>query len=152
MREIATQVDVDAPPDAVWAVLIDLDRYAEWNPFIPHAAGAVEEGERLTVRIAPPGGRAMTFRPTVTCVRAEREFRWVGRLLAPFVFEGEHVFELARLGAGGTRLTHRERFGGLLVPLLWGGLNTSTRRGFEQMNAALKVRAEARPRGGPSAL
>jgi hypothetical protein len=35
-----------------------------------------------------------------------------------------------------------EQFSGLLVPLLWRMVNTDTRAGFEEMNAALKSRVE----------
>jgi hypothetical protein len=42
---------------------------------------------------------------------------------------------------GGTLFVQREAFKGILVPLV-GGVLEKTRRGFEQMNAALKQRAE----------
>ena len=59
---------------------------------------------------------------------------------------GEHYFRLHALAGGGTRLTHGEVFGGLLVPLLWGRLTTKTRQRFQDFNAALRARAE-RERG-----
>ena len=48
------------------------------------------------------------------------------------------------LGENRVRLTHSECFRGLLVPMLWKGLDTDTRAGFEQLNQALKARAEER--------
>jgi hypothetical protein len=97
---------------------------------------------RLSVRIHPPGGRAMTFRPVVLRVDADRHFSWRGRTLIPGLFDGEHVFELAPASAGHVRFEHGETFRGLLVPLLARSLATTTRRGFELMNAALKERVE----------
>ena len=85
----------------------------------------------------------MTFKPTVTRVDSGRELRWLGRLLLPGIFDGEHIFEVSFLGEKRTQLTQRETFRGLLVPLLWSSLNTNTRKGFEAMNVALKARAEA---------
>ena len=61
-----TEIDIDAPPDIVWAVLTDLERYPDWNPFVVSAEGRTVVGERLTNRLEPPGGTAMTFKPTVT--------------------------------------------------------------------------------------
>jgi len=81
MRELRREIDIEAPPAAVWAVLTDMHSYTEWNPFIPHLAGELREGAKLEVRIEPPGGRAMTFKPTLLGV--ERELRWRGRLLLP---------------------------------------------------------------------
>ena len=84
----------------------------------------------------------MTFTPTVTRVEPGRAFRWVGRLLFPGLFDGEHIYEINPLAEGGVRLVHREEFRGVLVPLFWKSLDTHTRQGFEAMNAALKKRAE----------
>ena len=55
---------------------------------MPQAEGEIREGARLKVRIAPPGGKAMTLTLTVTQVEPGREFRWLGRLLFPDLFDG----------------------------------------------------------------
>ena len=141
MKSVLTTVDIDAPAAVVWEVLTDLDRYAEWNPFVVEAAGEAAVGARLEVRISPPGGRATTFRPTVTAADPERRFAWLGRLGVPGLFDGAHRFELERR-ADGTRLVQAEDFRGVLVPLLARSLDAGTRAGFEAMNAALARRAE----------
>lgn len=94
------------------------------------------------MEMAPPGGRAMTFKPTVLAAEAGRELRWLSRFLVPGLFDGEHSFQLEELPGGRTRLIQAERFRGLLVGLSGGTLD-KTRLGFEQMNRALKQRAEA---------
>ena len=142
MKTVLATVDIDAPPAVVWTVLTDLDRYAEWNPFVVRAAGDVAVGARLRVRITPEGGRATTFRPVVTAVEPERRFAWSGRLWGvPRLFDGTHRFELGRT-ATGTHLVQAEDFRGLLLPLLSRSLDAGTRAGFEAMNAALARRAE----------
>lgn len=141
MRELRREIDIDAPPAAVWAVLTDTRAYSEWNPFIPHLAGELREGAKLEVRIEPPGGRAMTFKPTVLGVETDRELRWLGRLLLPGMFDGEHILHIEPLDEARSRFTQAERFSGILVPL-FGGTLDKTELGFEQMNAALKARAE----------
>lgn len=142
MKTLDTHIDIAAPPDVVWAVLTDFPSFGRWNPFIVHIAGTVVEGQRLEARLQPPGGRAMTFRPTLRVVRQERELRWLGRLALPGLFDGEHIF-LVEPTETGVRFTQREEFRGVLVPLLWRQLDTKTRAGFEAMNEALKLRAEA---------
>lgn len=140
--EISHQIDIDAPPSAVWEQLADTDAYGEWNPFVRELAGNLAEGERLTVRIAPPGAREMTFRPTVLTAAPGTELRWLGRFLVRGLFDGEHSFHLEELPGGRTRFTQSERFSGLLVGFSKSTL-AKTRDGFEQMNVALKQRAEA---------
>ena len=69
------------------------------------------------------------------------EFRLIGVLGFKGVFDGEHIFELSENNRI-TKLIHREKFYGLLVPLFWNKLNTNARRGFGMMNEALKKRSE----------
>jgi hypothetical protein len=76
LREIETTVEIDAPPAAVWQVLTDFPAYGDWNPFIRSIEGTVQEGERLTVRLEPPGGKGMTITPTVLAVQPDRELSW----------------------------------------------------------------------------
>jgi hypothetical protein len=137
------EIEIDASPAEVWDVLTATGVYAEWNPFIRRLGGELREGARLEVQIAPPGGRTMTFKPTVLAAEPGRELRWLGRVLLPGLFDGEHSFRIEPLEGGRSRFIQSERFSGILVRLLSGAL-PKTQLGFEQMNAALKARAEAR--------
>ena len=137
--ELHTEIPIDAAPEEVWAVLVDLARHHEWNPFITDAQGEVEVGARLRVRLEPPGGRPVTLKPTVTVVEPARTFEWLGRLGIPHLFDGRHRFELHRDGSA-TRVVQSETFGGILVPLLARMLRTKTLAGFEAMNTALRDR------------
>jgi hypothetical protein len=140
MRRISVTTEINAPVEVVWAQLTDTAAFADWNPFMPRLDGALSEGERLAVRITPPGAKGMTFRPTVTAVDEGRKLEWLGRLGIPGLVDGRHSFTLEPT-AGGTRLTQEETFTGVLVPLLASTL-TKTESGFQQMNEALKERAE----------
>ena len=140
MRELRREVEIDASPERVWAVVTDFAGYPEWNPFIRSISGELHEGAKLEVRIEPPGARATTFKPTVRAVEASRELRWLGRLL-PGLFDGEHSLRIEPLDGDRSRFVQSERFSGLLVGLVKGTL-AKTEAGFEQMNAALKARVE----------
>jgi len=138
---ISHSVEIDAPTLTVWNVLTTTADYPAWNPFLVRLAGDLRQGSRVEAVIAPPGRRPVTFRPTVLVVRPGRELRWRGHLLVRGLFDGEHAFELEALPGGRTRFTQIERFDGLLVRPMR-SLLASTQSGFEQMNAALKSRAE----------
>jgi hypothetical protein len=143
MRSIHTEIAVDRPAETVWAILADIDRWAEWNPFAK-ATGRLAVGERLEVEIRPPGKSAMRFRPTVVKLEPGRELRGLGRLGFAGIFDGEHGFRVVAEDAGHCRFEHFETFGGVLAgPILWTA-GKATRRGFEAMNRALKARAESR--------
>ena len=144
MLEIITTIDIDAPPERVWAQLTNFSAHSAWNPFITRLEGSARVGERLAITVQPPGGTAMSFKPTVLRADPDSELRWLGRLVLPGVFDGEHFFTIAPLDGGRrSRFTHGERFKGLLVPLLRKNLEGATRQGFEAMNRALKDRVEA---------
>ena len=99
MKTLHTQIDIDASAERVWDILTNTAEYSIWNRFIPHLAGTLGPGERLEVRIEPPGGAAMTFRPTVVAVEPARELRWLGHLLVPGPFDGEHPVRNPPAGA-----------------------------------------------------
>jgi hypothetical protein len=139
VRQLRSEIEIDAPPERVWAVLTD-SAYPEWNPFIRRISGELREGAKLEVQIQPPGARASTFKPTVRAVETNRELRWLGRLLVPGVFDGEHSFVIAPR-EGHSDFAMSERFSGFLVGFFKGTL-AKTEVGFEQMNAALKARVE----------
>ena len=143
MKRLHTEIEIHAPAERVWELLTDFAAYPQWNPFIRNISGRPVAGERLEVRLEPPGGRGMTFKPRVLDAESERELRWLGRLLVPGLLDGEHSFTIEPLEENRVRFVQREEFKGLLVPLLARGLETSTRRGFEAMNLALKESAEA---------
>ena len=141
--EIRHEIEIDAPPAAVWSVLADTSRYPDWNPFVESLTGELRPGARLEARIAPPGGRPLTFKPVVVCAEPGRELRWLGRFLVPGLLDGEHSFRLEPLPSGGTRFVQSERFSGLLVGPLRRMLR-QTVLGFAQMNHALRQQAEGR--------
>jgi predicted N-acetyltransferase YhbS len=150
-QRIETTVTIAAPPERVWTILTDFARVPDWNPFIRAISGALQEGARLSVLIAPPGQRSMRFRPLVLIAQPGRELRWRGSLVLPGLFDREHYLVLQPDGSGGTRLVHGEVFCGLLTPLIMRPLMlAATREGFEAMNQALKCQAEGEQTVPPS--
>jgi hypothetical protein len=143
MHQIEASIDIDAPPAAVWRVFADFARYPDWNPFVRSLEGEVRVGERLRVRLQPPGQRGVTMRPTVRAYTPQRELRWLGRVGLPRIFDGEHRFTLEPIDGGRrTRFTQSEEFRGVLVPFL-GSMLRTTETSFGSMNEALRDQTEA---------
>jgi hypothetical protein len=142
VREISTEVQIEASPEQVWDELSSFRSYEEWNPYIQEARGRAVVGGDLEVRIQAPNSRERTFRPEVLVAEPGRELRWSGSLPVPGSFNGEHYFLIEPSGEDRVRFVQGEEFTGLLVPFLWKGLDTDTRLGFEKMNRALKERVE----------
>jgi hypothetical protein len=138
MKQISSETEIATTPEQVWSVLTDFGAYPQWNPFIRSITGEARVGQTLDVRI-----NRMRFRPKVLHVVPGRELRWLGHLLVPGLFDGEHRFEIERLAPDRVLFRQSERFTGLLAPLLWPLMGKSTARGFDAMNQALKQRAES---------
>ena len=147
MRELTTEIEFDGTPEEAWEVLADLPAYAEWNPFVTRIEGELRPGARLEVRLAPEGERGITLKPEVLAAEPGRELRWIGHLGVPGIFDGEHHFSIEEAGPGRVRFRQDERFGGILVPLLWKKLRDGgTAKGFRAMNEALARRVTGRRR------
>ncbi|UFS63351.1 SRPBCC domain-containing protein [Sulfurimonas sp. HSL-3221] len=144
IHELHTEIEIDAPAERVWEILVDFTAYPQWNPFIRSIQGTPIQGKRLRVEIQPSGSKPMRFSPTVLAAEAGRELRWLGRVLFPGLFDGKHAFIIEPLGEDKVRFQQNERFSGILVGLFRSSLDSGTKRGFEEMNQALKQRAEER--------
>ena len=142
MKEIKTEILINASPEKVWKILTDFESYPNWNPFIVSIEENIRVGSIFKVVLHPPKSKPMTFKPTCISMEPNKEFIWLGKLFFPGIFDGKHIFELQETSATKTKLVQREEFNGLLLPLLWKQLDNHTRKGFELMNEKLKKEAE----------
>ncbi len=145
MIEVTASTEIDAPADTVWRVLTDLERFPAWNPFIREAHGSTEVGGTVHVRVRPSLRVPLRFSARIRAREANRELRWEGYLLSPWLASGDHSFTIEPLGDGRVRFTQRERFSGLLPRLVARLLRRESQRGFDAMNEALAARAENAP-------
>ena len=139
MKTMSATIQIDAPPETVWAVLTDLGGYQDWNPLFREASGQVAVGNRIKLRsVQPANGRMMTVQPKITVADPGAELRWVASL--PGIMSGEHLFKLTPAD-GGTRLEQSETFRGLLTAFS-GKTLAKAEASFQALNEALKQRAE----------
>lgn len=134
MRIVRGETELDAPPERVWAALLDLPSWPNWATFHPEAEGPIEVGGRLVmhfhVRSLAVAGRAKFF-----AVEPERSLWWRGGF-GPLV-RIEHGFDLTPTASGGTRLVHEERFGGWLAPVVVKAIGAEQPGKYARVNEAL---------------
>tara|TARA_Y100001949_G_C15976368_1_gene326250 strand:+ start:218 stop:733 length:516 start_codon:yes stop_codon:yes gene_type:complete len=141
-KYIHTDIVVEAPPQAVWAVLADNERYPEWNPYHVRVDGTLEQGNQLEVELHKPNGEQLVIHPHVMRIDKYRQLDWGGGISG--IFTGEHSFRLYEVdtdeaGCTHTRLVQDETFAGLVLPFL--SLD-AIEEGYQNMNLALKQRVE----------
>ncbi len=139
---IRSEIDIHAPAARVWDLLADLSAYPDWNPFIRRAEGTLAEGARLRLELQIPDGMRMKIRPRLISVVEPAEIRWIGHLLVPGLFDGDHRFLLIPIEPTRTRLVQEETFRGALAPVFGGWIGAGARRGFAAMNQSAKTRLE----------
>jgi hypothetical protein len=141
-KTLHTQIDIKASKEKVWSILTDFPAYPHWNPFIRWIIGLPSEGAKLDIHIQPPDQKGITLHPKVLSAVPGQELKWLGHLFVPGIFDGEHHFLIHEMmTADRVRFVQEEIFKGVLIPFT-GKMLDSTRQGFEQMNQALKKRAE----------
>lgn len=138
-RTVHTKIVLDTEQKNAWNVLVDFNRYKEWNPFIKSIEGELIVGNRLDVVLKQNSSNDFKISPTLTNVVDGENFSWRGHLGVPYIFTGEHSFSLDYNENKELVLTHSERFQGLLVWPMFSIIN-STQDSFKSMNEALKKR------------
>lgn len=113
VMEIRTQTVIDAPVEAVWDVLVDADRYGDWNSYHRNlrAPDGFQVGETFLTDIHRPDGRVIDdLEPTILVLDEPFELTWGGGI--PFLWQGIHSFRLEATEDGRTILHHDEDFSG----------------------------------------
>ncbi|HYF98605.1 MAG TPA: SRPBCC domain-containing protein [Candidatus Saccharimonadales bacterium] len=142
MKEIHTEINIQATAERVWKILTDFKNFQQWNPFIYKIDGDPSVGTRIKIHLRTPNGKNRRYQPKITMVEPSRELRWLGKLTIPGIFDGERIFILEPIGDKQIRFVHKEIFAGLLVHLVGNRLDKDMYSSFISMNEALKKRAE----------
>jgi hypothetical protein len=148
-RTFAAQVDIDAPPERVWAVLLDLPRYPEWNPLTTAVQSELHLGApvELTVRMSRLG-RTVVQRVEVREVTVPHRLRWGMTMGLPWILRAERIQRLEPLASGRTRYVTEDTIAGALGPVVFGIFGPSLVDGFEAMARALAEEVERRAAAG----
>ncbi|GAB2971065.1 SRPBCC domain-containing protein [Nocardioides montaniterrae] len=149
----SARVEIDAPIEVVWRVMLDTATYAEWNPFVVRAETAQPPavGNPITLHVRWANGRGATSPERITALDAPApDGSGAVSALMSYVYEGwpsrlglvrgvRHQ-RLTQRGGGPTTYDTVEEFSGPLVPLAGPGRVAD---GFRRHAEALKLRAES---------
>ncbi|MEZ4340500.1 MAG: SRPBCC domain-containing protein [Sandaracinaceae bacterium] len=140
----AAECEIDAPVEEVWAVLLDLDGYADWNPFTPIAKTTLRVGDPIDMRVHMDGyGITISQREHIRAVEEHAKLVWGMEMLLGTV-RAERTQTLTKLEDGRTRYRTEDVIEGPLEPLVRVLMGGSIQRGFEGVARGLKERVEGR--------
>jgi uncharacterized protein YndB with AHSA1/START domain len=153
---IEDSIEIDAPPSAVWSLVTDIPRMAQWSPQVVRSTvkgGQVRLGATFTnlnrqgLKRWPTNGKVVRYTPPTETKGGEFAFR---------IKENRTVwaFDLEPTPAGGTKVTERREtpdgistLSMVLTKLALGGQRAFTdelRRGIRQTLERIKTTAEGR--------
>ena len=96
---------VSAPPEAVWAVLMDTSSYSEWNPVFVAVDGSYAEGETVKNKVRFPDGSDVEMGATIETLVEGKELRQSGGIPGFLTFDHRWLLQPVD---GGTRVTQHE--------------------------------------------
>ncbi len=136
-------VEIGAPIELVWDVLTDVARYGEWNPFTQCEGADLKVGSPIHLDVTL-GLYRRKQTEWISAVEPPNLLSWSMRIGAPFLLDSLREQRLTALS--GTRCAYcsTDALTGLLTPLVMVSFANIVRRGFNDVGAALKRRAEAR--------
>ncbi|MFA6300097.1 MAG: SRPBCC domain-containing protein [Nocardioides sp.] len=145
-------IDIDAPLEVVWQVMLDTASYGEWNPFVERAETAVPPavGNPIVLHVRWANGRTTRSPERIVAIEPPVTAGGVTTARLSYVFEGwparlglvrgtRHQ-ELTQRAGGPTAYETVELFSGPLVRLA-GPQRVAD--GFRRHAAGLKQRAES---------
>ena len=148
----SASVEIDAPIDVVWQVMLDTGRYGEWNPFVvrvetPRPAAV---GNPIVLHVRWADGRTTRSPERITAieppsadgdgvVRARLSYEYQGWPSRLGLVRGVRHQRLSQQPGGPTSYDTVEVFSGPLVPLAGPG---RVAEGFRRHADALRRRAE----------
>jgi hypothetical protein len=149
----SASVDIDAPIEQVWAVMLDTEAYGEWNPFVVRAECAVppKVGDPIVLHVRWANGRGTRSPERIVAIEPPHDADGVRRATLAYVYEGwparlglvrgtRHQ-RLSQVPGGPTRYETVEEFSGPLVALAG---PKRVEDGFRRHAQALRQRCEDR--------
>jgi uncharacterized protein YndB with AHSA1/START domain len=115
MRSYGADSSIDATPEKVWPVLIDVAGWPDWDSGVTKVDGRLTLGEKLTITVAANPGR--TFPVKVEELSAPERMVFRGGMPLG-LFTGRRTYTLMPEGTG-TRFTMREEYTGPLAAVIF---------------------------------
>ena len=135
-------VEIAAPVERVWDILVDFERYGEWNPFTTRVDADLAIGSPVDLHVTL-GPLKLKQPEWIEAVEGPHLLAWGTKVAHRSLLRARRDQRLEVLGEMRCRYHTTDALRGLLTPLVVLLFGRLIRRGFNDMARALKARAEA---------
>lgn len=140
------KLKINAPPSALWEVLIDFDNYGEWNPFITHIDGKPKIGTKISLhlRMDQRFDSVKLSEEMIVSMKENQHLSYDSHLMSPSLFNTVRWQTIRPTKDPEVSIYHsHHRFSGLAAwPMGW-VLGERISTGFEASTLAFKKRVES---------
>jgi len=141
MRSYELSTPMPAAAADVWATLVDLAHWGQWNRLVPVASGDVRPGQTLMFKIRRADGTYLDHTPIVEAIEPGREIVLSATFGHRFAVKLVHTFTIDQVQDGRCRLLQRWDASGVFVPIIWSNL-TQTMGRFAELGEDLAARVK----------
>jgi hypothetical protein len=139
VKSHSAEIDIDAPPAAIWAVLTDTKNWPKFDPFCERIEGTATLGGTVKAFTTLAPGRA--FPVKVTTFDAPKKMVWTGGMPLG-LFTGVRTYIITPAGTKKSHFSMTEVFTGPMLVMIGKSLPDMTEP-FAAFCKGLKARVEA---------
>ncbi len=137
-------VEINAPISKVWEVLVDLDSYAEWNPYTVRIDADLNTlGSPVDLHVQMTAKNLIVQTEELRVNKKEEQLSWGMKMLHPWLMCAQRDQIIKAVGENKTTYYTVDVFEGLLVPLCMLLYGKPIKQGFDAIAHALKQRVES---------
>ena len=144
------EVTINAPPSEIWRVLVDLDRYPEWNRYATSAIGELRVGGDIEINVPRQGEKRGPVNNRVTELVTNQRLCWRSLNWYKFLVYGVRCRHLEVQPDGTTIFREVETMHGSLAGLIQRAMAPQLLRGLQSECDSLKEEVERSHSNGPS--
>ncbi len=136
-------VEVDAPQELVWEVLVEYARYPEWNPYTARVDTRLEVGADVVLHLPHPDrpGETMTTIEVMRVIDPPHHLQYDTADTLPGIFAVRDQW-VEDLGRGRSSYRTTDVFSGDFAQVAYDLQGAWVKAGFDAVAHALKARAE----------
>jgi len=138
MKEIRTEIALEAPIERIWELLSDFSLYPHWNPLFEKVTQSAVSGDIFELVVHLPEIGPFTVKPKLLKLEPKSKFWWQSKLLFDGLLTWTFCCELEVHSPDRLKFIQRSQFKGLLAPIFDFGMTTSVTSGMEQLNQAVQ--------------
>ncbi len=137
-------VEIDAPVERVWQILVDFPNYAAWNRFCPGIACTGELGSEVVMDVRFPGQKPIRQVEVLNVLEPPHRLAWGVLMGSRAILVANRYQTLEPIGTNRTLYTTIDYMSGLIAPIVKALYAEKVRAGFQLAADGLKEYAEGR--------